>query len=176
MTGILQAIANDPRELPYLLVGGLAVVLHGHPRATFDIDLLIPDFSIDLWNAFLKEQGLTEYHRTEAFAQFEGSGSSSSVDLMIVDDRTFGKLERNSEMKWLDKVEVRVPSARHLVALKLHATRQENRARKEQDWNDVVALIQGCDLDVTEGSFRELMERYGGPDAVREIERRIAGE
>ena len=176
MTGILKAIADDERDLPCLLVGGLAVVLHGHPRATFDIDLMIPDSSTDCWNAFLNEQGLKEYHRTDAFAQFEGSDKGTNVDLMIVDEKTFGKLERNSETKWLDEVAVRIPSAKHLVALKLHAVSQENRARKDQDWSDVVALIQGCDLDLTEGSFRELIERYGGPEAVREIERRIAGE
>lgn len=30
------------REIPCLVVGGLAVVLYGIPRATFDLDLLIP--------------------------------------------------------------------------------------------------------------------------------------
>lgn len=176
MTGILQAIAKEPKELPYLLVGGLAVVLHGHPRATFDIDLMIPESSIGPWSAFMKSQGLQEYHRTDAFAQFEGSGSNASVDLMIVEEKTFEKLARSSEEKILDGVEVRVPSAIHLVALKLHALSQEGRKRKDQDWSDVVALIYCCDLDVNEGVFRELIERYGGPDAVREIQRRIAGE
>ena len=33
-------------RVPYALCGGLALAIHGHPRATKDIDLLIPPESI----------------------------------------------------------------------------------------------------------------------------------
>lgn len=32
----------DRDVIPYALCGGLAVAVHGHPRATMDIDLLVP--------------------------------------------------------------------------------------------------------------------------------------
>jgi hypothetical protein len=41
-TGLLELFASlDANEVRYVLVGGLAAVLHGVPRATFDVDLLI---------------------------------------------------------------------------------------------------------------------------------------
>jgi hypothetical protein len=30
-------------ELPYVVIGGFAVIAHGHPRSTKDSDLLVPD-------------------------------------------------------------------------------------------------------------------------------------
>jgi len=34
--------ALDGAQVPYAVCGGLALALHGHPRATRDIDLLVP--------------------------------------------------------------------------------------------------------------------------------------
>jgi len=30
------------RKIPYVIVGGMALVLHGIPRATLDIDIIVP--------------------------------------------------------------------------------------------------------------------------------------
>jgi hypothetical protein len=96
---------------------------------------------------------------------------------MVVTKETFEKLLSSSETKVLDGIEVAVPAARHLVALKLHAIQQPKRKLKEKDWGDVVALIQSCDLDLECDDFKALIFKYGGPEAEREIRRRLsAGE
>jgi len=38
-TKILRALSEG--EIQYLLIGGIAVTLHGYPRMTFDIDFLL---------------------------------------------------------------------------------------------------------------------------------------
>jgi hypothetical protein len=38
--------ALSVRGVPYALCGGLALAVHGHPRATRDIDLLVPPASV----------------------------------------------------------------------------------------------------------------------------------
>ncbi len=38
--------AFDSKQVPYALCGGLALAIHGHPRATDDIDFLVPTASI----------------------------------------------------------------------------------------------------------------------------------
>jgi hypothetical protein len=44
-------------KVRYLVIGGIAAVLHGVPRATFDLDILIdanPDNAKELLDAFLE--------------------------------------------------------------------------------------------------------------------------
>jgi hypothetical protein len=38
--------AFDSAAIPYALCGGLALAVHGHPRATVDIDLLVRDDAV----------------------------------------------------------------------------------------------------------------------------------
>ena len=46
MRGMLDRLADvfrsfREREVRYIVIGGIAAVLHGVPRATFDLDILI---------------------------------------------------------------------------------------------------------------------------------------
>ena len=163
-------------ENPFLLIGGHAVMLQGYPRSTVDFDLLIPEESEAAWRRQLENGGWRLVHATEAFLQFEGTGEAPPIDLMKVDAGTFGKLVSASQESELFGHVVRIPCPEHLVALKLHAVRQEGRLRKEQDWADVIGLIRSCGLDLENGGFRELIKRYGGHDALASIQRRLAGE
>jgi hypothetical protein len=40
-------VAFDENEIEYAVCGGLALTIHGFPRATFDIDILIKDESLE---------------------------------------------------------------------------------------------------------------------------------
>ena len=40
LKAVLSAL--EKAEVPYALCGGLALAVYGHPRATIDIDLLVP--------------------------------------------------------------------------------------------------------------------------------------
>lgn len=39
--------ALNRESVPYALCGGLALAIHGHPRATKDIDLLVPAEAVE---------------------------------------------------------------------------------------------------------------------------------
>lgn len=172
MTDFSKLLSADA---PSLLIGGHAVMLHGYPRSTVDFDLLIPEKSESRWREKLEKEGWRLVHATEAFLQFEGPEDAPPFDLMKVDAATFEKLESASEDSTLFGCPVRIPSPEHLVALKLHAVRQEGRVRKEQDWADVIGLIRSCGLDLENRDFHALIERYGGPDAITSIRRRLRG-
>lgn len=45
----LEAIVSalEAAELPYAICGGVAVAVHGHPRATTDIDMIVPAEHLD---------------------------------------------------------------------------------------------------------------------------------
>ena len=53
--GVIEALTVA--KIPYGLCGGLAVVLHGYPRATQDIDLLIRPEDCDRARAAVKDLG-----------------------------------------------------------------------------------------------------------------------
>jgi hypothetical protein len=44
LAALLDSFEREPVE--YALCGGLAVAIHGHPRATMDIDVLVPAASV----------------------------------------------------------------------------------------------------------------------------------
>lgn len=49
--------AAEERKLPFLLIGGHAVILLGFPRNTIDIDLLIPAARPSAWLDCMRELG-----------------------------------------------------------------------------------------------------------------------
>src|SRR6478752_1385626 len=92
---------------PFIVIGGHAVVLHGHLRNTFDLDLLISDSKFAAGRAALTGLGYRTYFETEAFLQLQAPDCFPPLDLMIVDDRTFGRIEDTSREKMLDGEQIR---------------------------------------------------------------------
>ena len=57
LMGLIDVLAKH--KIEYALCGGLAVVVHGHPRMTKDIDLLIRDEDLARVSEAIKEKGFT---------------------------------------------------------------------------------------------------------------------
>lgn len=106
------------------------------------------------------------YSEGNGFAQFSGKVGWPRVDLMIVDDATFGKLSADSP----DSVSPRTPSARHMIALKLHAACSPDRSKPEQDWEDIRQLVILYQLDPSNTDIHDLILRYGGNQALARIQ------
>ena len=158
---------------PFFVIGGHAVVLHGHLRNTFDLDLLISDSKFPLGRAALTALGYRTYFETNAFLQLHAPEQLPPLDLMIVDDRTFRRIEDTSIEKLLDGEQIRIPDARRLIALKLHATRDANRLTTETDWQDVAALLLTTKQNLEDPELRAIISQYGGPAALSEISKRL---
>jgi hypothetical protein len=118
---------------PFLVIGGHAVVVHGHLRNTFDLDLLISDSVFALGRTTLTRLGYQTYFETEAFLQLHAPKNLPPLDLMIVDDRTYRRIEDTSSERVLDGEAIRIPDVLRLIALKLHATREPTRRTSEAD-------------------------------------------
>jgi len=157
----------------FLVIGGHAVVLHGHLRNTFDLDLLISDSKFAKGRAALAGLGYRTYFETEAFLQLEAPENLPPLDLMIVDDRTFDRIEGTASKKLLDGEQVRVPDVLRLIALKLHATRDTNRRTSETDWQDVTSLLRTTDQNIEDPELRAIISQYGGPAALAELRKRL---
>ncbi len=162
----------ETRELPYLLVGGNAVIKYGIARFTRDIDFLIPETSLGEWRSFLEGAGYHCFHATPAFSQFESRDTNlAPVDLMIVDTSTWTKLfEKAERIGITDTYSPHLPAAIHLIAMKLKASQNPHRRGDAQDWSDIIKLIRKLEIDIKEPEVSELIIRYGGSDALTRLE------
>lgn len=148
--------------LDFLLVGGHAVNVRGYQRTTLDFDFLIASRDLLPWVEILSSAGyglITP--EIKAFAQFSPQeGENFRVDLMLVDDSTFAKLLAGSE--WLDfgSRRIRVISVLHLIALKLHALRSEDRRALGKDYFDILNLIRLNGVDIRSPEFEGILDRY----------------
>lgn len=168
ITSILR-LASE-RGLPSLLIGGNAIILLGYIRSTVDLDLLVPESSRSRWLDLFRDLGYRLLHGVSAFAQFEPpQRRGTPVDLMFVEDPTWEKLQIDSVAMSLAGEPVRLPRPDYLVALKLHATASATRRNPEMDWADIYQIIRICRLNPDDESFRSLILRYGGENALRKI-------
>jgi len=143
------------KEIDYLIVGGLAVNLHGIPRMTYDIDLMI---HLDAGNITrligkLKSWGYASRAPVQpekladeqvrqlwiheknmrAFSFYSDTEPLSEIDLVIDSPIEYGELKRRAIVFDLQGVKVPVISIADLIELKL-------RAGRKQDLSDVENL------------------------------------
>jgi hypothetical protein len=155
------------RDMDFLLIGGQAIGVLGHQRMTMDIDFLVLASKKSGWAELLAHYGYCCFSEGRGFAQFEGKPGWPRVDLMLVDDVTFAKLRADA----FETRGKRTPSPQHMVALKLHAARSNERdpEKSNQDWFDIRKLIELHQLDPENEAFASLILRYGGNEALERI-------
>jgi hypothetical protein len=159
------------QDLPALMIGGHAVTALGHPRATFDLDLLIPKSSSGKWRTALATLRYQIFAESANFLQFEAARDLPlpPVDLMLVADEVFVFLEKTK----VDLTPLATPSVIAMVGLKLHAIHQPARASAAQDWADILALVKAHKLSLDDPEFSATVLRHGGDNAVARIKTAI---
>lgn len=175
MESFLTTIARliDEKKLPALMIGGHAITALGHPRATFDLDLLVPRASAAEWKSELTKLRYRLFSESTNFHQYEASSELPlpPVDLMLVDDDVFEILEASK----MDSKPISTPGVLAMIALKLHAINQPTREDVEKDWSDVLALIGAHKLSLDDAEFSAMVVRHGGESAIRRIQASLAG-
>ena len=144
---LLQSLADE--QVQYVLVGGLAVQLHGFLRATFDIDLVLAmnDDNLARFIAVAKRFGLTpgipvpidslrnaaqieQWHREKgmlAFSLREPQAGGSVVDVLVRPEVMFDTLIANAVTGELFGRRVSIASIDDLLAMKRIANRPKDR-------------------------------------------------
>ncbi|MCX7147946.1 MAG: hypothetical protein NTY05_00840 [Rhodocyclales bacterium] len=144
---LLQSLTDA--QVHYVLVGGLAVQLHGFLRATFDIDLVLamndenlvrfinvaknyglqPGIPVPIESLRNAEQ-IDQWHREKgmlAFSLREPQTAGSVVDVLVRPDVTFEKLFANAVEGHLFGRRVLIASIDDLLAMKRIANRPKDR-------------------------------------------------
>lgn len=144
---LLQSLADA--QVQYVLVGGLAVQLHGFLRATFDIDLVLAmnDANLARFIQVAKDYGLKpgipvpieslrnadqieQWHREKgmlAFSLREPQTGGGVVDVIVRPDVAFDKLMANAVEGKLFGRRIWVASIEDLLAMKRIANRPKDR-------------------------------------------------
>jgi hypothetical protein len=150
---LLQSLFDE--QVQYVLVGGLAVQLHGFLRSTFDIDLVLAmnDENLVRFIAVAKRYGLVpvipvpidslrnanqidQWHREKgmlAFALREPQIGGSVVDILVRPEVPFDTLMANAVAGELFARQVWIASIDDLLTMKRSANRPKDQL-------DVVAL------------------------------------
>jgi predicted nucleotidyltransferase len=166
---ILHAKAEE-LGLKYLVIGGHAVNAYGIPRTTIDVDFLVQREERDRWMVLLNREGFSLAHDGGNFLQFSPPyGTEWNLDLMLVNDSTFTKLQTAAKQVHMLGIATFVPSVEHLISLKLHALRFGPPHRYDKDLVDVLTLIRATEIDVHAESFKEIIEQFGTPEIYERI-------
>ncbi len=150
---LLQSLSDE--QVQYVLVGGMAVQLHGFLRATFDIDLVLAmgDENLVRFIAVAKRYGLVpaipvpieslrsadqidQWHREKgmlAFALREPQIGGSVVDILVRPEVPFDRLMANAVAGELFSRRVWIASIEDLITMK-------HIANRPKDQLDIVAL------------------------------------
>jgi hypothetical protein len=147
--------ALNEHGIRYVVVGGVAVVLHGHARLTVDLDLVIDLATEPTANALELLAGLgfrprlpvraedfadpairrdwVEQRHMQVFSLYDPADPLREIDIFATYPVPFEQLYAASALVPLGEVSVRVASVDHLVAMK-------EAAHRPQDLADIEAL------------------------------------
>jgi predicted nucleotidyltransferase len=149
---IFQAL--NTAGVRYVVVGGLATVLHGYARLTADVDLAVdlapaeaskviqtlraagfrPQVPVDpktFADRTTREQWVREKHM-RAFSLIDPTNPMRVVDLLLEHVVPFEELWAHSREVSLQATKVRIASIDHLITLKRQAGRPQDLADIEQ--------------------------------------------
>ncbi len=103
------------------------------------------------------------HQKHDVFCRYSPKGLDNwPIDLMLVNDRVFEPLMVDSVTAELSQCTVRIPSAHHMIALKLHALKQRHEHREAKDSLDVAELLRLNEISNEE--FQHMCKKYDRMD------------
>ncbi len=144
-----------------MLIGAYALQAYDVVRQTMDLDCLVVNEDERVISTVLCDAGYVEKQRTEAFVRYSHPSIwFMDVDVIIVDRGTFDTMYAQSCDRDVQSRAVRVPCLLHLIALKLHAMKNDPK-RELKDMGDIVELLRAHPGAVSNGNVKEVCNRYG---------------
>ncbi len=159
---VLRPIAEylEAQGQPCALVGGLGLAAHGLPRATLDLDLLVPAEAQTALIEFMEELGYDTLHRSSGYSNhLHPDEALGRVDFVYVRGETRDKVFSSAtELAGPDGVRVLVPRPEHLAAMKVLAMKNDPK-RRLQELADIARLLELPGVDREE--VRAYFEQHG---------------
>jgi hypothetical protein len=145
--------ALDAASVRYAVAGGFAVVLHGVPRMTFDLDIVVDDSDDNMWHLVetLQQQGFrprlpvplsdladanirrawVDERNLIAFSLNHPIRTMEEVDIVLVTSSPWSDIARSLVVRHVDNVPVPVVGREMLRQMKLATGREKDRIDAE---------------------------------------------
>jgi hypothetical protein len=137
--------ALEVAEIEYAVCGGLALTIHGFPRATFDIDILIQAESLENAYEIVAEKGYDIRGLDMSFkeraveirrvSKIDDDGEVLSLDLLLVTPKVQDVWESKEKLMWQDK-SLWIVSREGLIKMKTLAARAKDLIDIDRIKND----------------------------------------
>ena len=163
--------------IPFLVIGGYAVLAHGYVRATDDLDLIVERGRRAQLGRLMGDLGMSVKNDAANFVQFDPRNKDGmNVDLMFVSEDVFAQLERASTEAKVEGIPVKVVSLLHLIALKCHALQHSKSIRRLKDMDDLIQLILINRLDLNDPELRTTILKHGNAETYEKLRQACADE
>jgi hypothetical protein len=165
--------------IPFMLVGSVAASYHGHPRSTFDIDLVVEAdaealcrFARSLGEGYyVDEDAIREAVRNRAAFNIIDEASGFKADLIVRKERLFSRMEfgRRVRVRIIDR-DVEMATPEDVILSKLEWSKIGASERQFEDALQV-ARTQEKTLDLA--YLQKWSEELGVGDLWRKIKKVI---
>ncbi len=155
-----------------LLIGGYAVNYYGYTRNTLDMDFMILGDHLESVKCVMTQAGFFNITIQDNVAFFNQPGSSFRVDFLRTDAGTMQALLKNAVVAKLRGHEIKVPSLRDLIAMKIFSLSGNTARRQGKDLPDIAYLVSLHDLDL-ETDVRPLCDKFGTDQAYALIRNQV---
>jgi hypothetical protein len=126
-----------------------------------DVDVLIARDDHEVLERTLAAGGFSQKEEGPNFARYASDAASKpGIDVLYVDGATFATLWGSGVPLIRAEHEFRAPDLPHLIALKLHAVRNNPR-RAFRDLRDISELPRVNPGAITDEDLKELCDRFG---------------
>lgn len=160
----------DKNNITPVLIGGLAISKYSAARQTVDIDFLIIEEDYKKVLQLLVEEGYHEHGKSDVCAKVITDGSYIfDIDFVFVDKETIVKIINDGVERNLSGLSFLIPSLENMVALKLHAIKNNPNKREFKDLPDIINMIRENDVDISSEKFRNLCLKYGNEMIYKKI-------
>jgi len=166
MVVIAQALTTA--GIDHALIGGLAVLVRGKSRVTFDIDFLVAAQRREAFVDVLRQLGFEPFHEASAFGNYMRADGRRVDALYARSALGQGMLERACKES-LGDVALSVIAAEDLIGLKLQAL--ANDPSRSRDWGDIRGIL---DLRRDELNMQRVRDYFGLFGFHEELERLLA--
>jgi len=160
-------------DLPFLLIGGVAVGQYISSRITLDLDLAMSEKQARQAKSILHGAGFTTLLEAENFIRLiPPPGQSEITDILYLSESTFALLWPARQVRNVDGRTVAIAAPEHLIRMKLHALKYGKADRVKKDVPDILDLMPLCGWTPEHPDFVEACKKHATDDLYAMLKER----
>jgi hypothetical protein len=149
---ILSILAKllQENQIPYLIVGGVALGMHGYVRATKDIDFMVREKDKEKIAGIMKDLGYELFHQGNGFMQYEHQLKVYGlVDYLLARSAIGEEMIANAVLRDIDDgiTKLQVARLEDIIILKLLVLKGGKERGIDRDDLEAIFTMFGASLD-----------------------------